>query len=106
MIYDSMNQSVGEVVVESVEGPQVEESMTAYKGDVRKMVRVRFTCTVHHHIRFEHNLDIANAINDIQVVEGLVELVKTRKLKEATVVCIKDVFLNKIGQCTLWNDAL
>lgn len=105
MIYDAMNQSVGELVIESVEGPQIEESMTACKGEVRKMVRVRFTCSVHRHVKFEHNL-YTNGINDIQVAEGEAELVKTRKSKEASISCIKNVYLNDIGRCTLWNETL
>ncbi|XP_052088099.1 uncharacterized protein LOC127725272 [Mytilus californianus] len=105
VIYDSLNQSIGDVIIESVEGPQVEESMTCCKGDVTKMVRVQFTCSIRYHNKLEHNLyDIAN--QDLQSLDGLVEVTKSKKSKEAMVICIRDVNIAKVGMCTLWNDLI
>ncbi|VDH98704.1 Hypothetical predicted protein [Mytilus galloprovincialis] len=105
VIYDSLNQSIGDVVIESVEGPQVEESMKCCKGDITKMVRVRFTCSIRYHNKLEQNLyDIAN--QDLQSLDGLVEITKSKKSKEAMVSCIRDVNISKVGMCTLWNDLI
>lgn len=105
VIYDSLNQSIGDVVIESVEGPQVEESMKCCKGDVTKMVCVRFTCSIRYHNKLEQNLyDIAN--QDLQSLDGLVEITKSKKSKEAMVSCIRDVNISKVGMCTLWNDLI
>lgn len=105
VIYDSLNQRIGDVIIESVELPQIEQSMTCSKGDVTKIVRARFTCSIRYHNKLEDTLyDIAN--QDLQTVEGKVEVVKSRRSKEATVVCIKEVAFEKVGNCTLWKELL
>lgn len=104
MIYDSLNQRIGDIVIESVQEPQVEEAMTCCKGDVTKMVRVQFTCSIQYHNRLDHSLyHIVN--KDLQTVNGIAVVTRDRKSREAKVVCIKDIKFLNMETCTLWNES-
>ncbi|XP_021355386.1 uncharacterized protein LOC110451592 [Mizuhopecten yessoensis] len=104
VLYDSNSQPIGDVIVESAtECPQIEESMEITNTHVKKTVRVRFACVINYHTRFHGNLVEVNN-QDIEIVEGLADVIKQRRERQAHVQCIKDVHLMRAGACTLWKD--
>ncbi|XP_033740582.1 LOW QUALITY PROTEIN: uncharacterized protein LOC117327630 [Pecten maximus] len=104
ILYDSNSQPIGDVVVESAtECPQIEESMETTKTHIKKVVRVRFACVINYHTRFHGSLVEVNN-QDIEIVEGLVDVIKQRREREAQVQCIRNVHLMRAGDCTLWKD--
>ncbi|KAL5009570.1 hypothetical protein ScPMuIL_011875 [Solemya velum] len=97
-VVDSAGQVVGDAVVHSVNKYQMEQSMEADSGTVRKYVCVHFACTVTY---FQRHSDIINIDNkEDEVVKGIAEVVKEKREKEARTQCIADVFLSRVGNCT------
>ncbi|XP_060070434.1 uncharacterized protein LOC132550389 [Ylistrum balloti] len=104
IVYDTNSQPIGDVIVESTTGcPQIEVSMETTNMRVKKTVHVRFACIINYHNRFHGNLVEVNN-QDIEVVEGLADVIKQRREREAHVHCIKGVHLKRAGECTLWKD--
>ncbi|KAJ8315657.1 hypothetical protein KUTeg_007807 [Tegillarca granosa] len=103
IIYNSMRLPVGDATVESSNFPQIEESTECKNGSVKKFVRVRITCVINYHHRHHGNLmGVHN--QDLEVVEGVAEVVKNKGFREASVVCINDVFLPRIGTCSFLKE--
>lgn len=98
-VIDSAGQVVGEAVIQSVNKYQVEQSMEADKGTVRKHVCVHFACAVTY---FQRHSDIINIdIREDEMVQGIAEVVKERREREAITKSIAGVTLSRIGNCTL-----
>lgn len=104
ILYDSNSQPIGDVLIESAtEFPQIEEFMETTTKRVKKVVRVRFACVINYHTRFHGSLvDVTN--QEIEIVEGIADVIKERREREARVQCIRDVHLMRAGNCTLWRD--
>lgn len=98
-IVDCKGQEVGSVEIQSVDFPQVELDTFVEGKTVVKNVQARFSCAIKLH-RLKNALVNVNT-KEFEVAEGVAELVKERGSKEAYVRCIKDVFFQTLGKCTL-----
>jgi len=105
-IIDSNHQPVGTAVIETADFPQVELNTTVKDGKVVKDVKVRFSCFIKHN---NVNTGVGSLINvnaqDFEMVEGTAQIVKERGSRKATVRCVKDVYFQSFGRCSLHNDS-
>ena len=85
--------------MDSVDHPQVELETRLENDTIVKSVLVRFTNSVRFYTH--HNLLDVQSSQDVDIVEGIAELVKLKGSKEAIVRCIKNVNFPKLGQCNL-----
>lgn len=83
-----------------MENPQIEQETFTENGDVIKNVLVRFTNSIRYFNHHRNLMDILSS-QDLNVVQGVAELAKPKGRREATVRCIKNVNLPKVGLCTL-----
>jgi len=104
VISDSNSQEIGCVEVEKVDFPQVEESTHMEGKSVVKHVNVRFACFLKMNMFNNPRLINVNT-QEVEIVNGVAELVKERGSNGTVVRCIKDVYFQSLGWCTLYRES-
>lgn len=102
-ISDANSQEIGCAEVEKVDFPQIEESTHMEGKSVVKNVKVRFACFLKMNTYNQRLINVNT--HDVEVIEGTAELVKEKGSNEATVRCIKDVYFQSLGWCTLHQES-
>ena len=104
VIYDAANVVVGDAKVEKADDIQMEEKTECTNGAVTKYVRVRLTCSIIIHRRHHNDLIEMQDNNNVQVVEGIAEVLKPKGARQATTLKITDVVLPRVGLCSFWRE--
>ncbi|KAL4232716.1 hypothetical protein ACF0H5_007404 [Mactra antiquata] len=102
VIIDSKSQEIGCVEIEKTDFPQVEESTHMEGKSVVKNVKVRFACLLKMNMYNQRLINITP--QEVEIVEGTAEVVKERGSNDSVVRCIKDVYFQSLGWCTLHQE--
>ncbi|KAL3882962.1 hypothetical protein ACJMK2_029363 [Sinanodonta woodiana] len=106
VVYDSSNQIVGEVIVQAIVQPEIEqETKVESDGTVVKMVFVRLGCAVKYYHGCSRGLVDVHQPQEIDIIEGVAEVAKPRGQKEGFARCITNVHLKRIGPCSFLKEA-
>ncbi|KAK3596608.1 hypothetical protein CHS0354_035885 [Potamilus streckersoni] len=100
-VYDSRNRIVGEVKVQAIVQPEIEqETKIETDGTVVKMVFVQLGCAVKYFHSHSGGLVDVHQPQEIEIVKGVAEVAKPRGQKEGFARCITNVHLKRTGPCS------
>jgi len=104
-VLDSEDTIVAEGVVTQVHEQQEETDMAVSKDGITKWVNVTLTCAITYHNRHHHGLMDMMALEDTETFMGSAVLRKARRSRKAELVAVENVFLQRLGNCTLIPDS-
>lgn len=103
LIVDGDEAVVGEAAVVTVH-EQLEVAMTSGKNGVTKRVKVNMTLALTYYHKHHHGLIEMTPHESEEAVTGEAELHKGRGMREAGLVAIDSVYLQRWGMCKLLPD--